>query len=97
MAQNPQQGKKKGFMDFLSSQKWIANLEKRFEKQLKVARDSFDKNLEKARKGLNITTKKDLSAINAKIKALEKRIEKLEGAKKARPSRSKISGYKQPS
>ncbi len=97
MAQNPQRDKKKGFMDFLGGQKWIASLEKRFEKQLKVARDSFDKNLEKARKGLNITTKKDLSAINAKIKALEKRIEKLEGVKKARPSRSKASGYKQPS
>jgi len=87
--------KKIWFIDLLTNQKWITSLEKRFEKQLKSARDTFDKNFEKAKKSLNITTKKDLNAIHLKIRVLEKRIEKLEGLIKAKPSRSRTSNDKE--
>ncbi|MBI2485692.1 MAG: hypothetical protein HYW01_01785 [Deltaproteobacteria bacterium] len=85
---------KKRLIDFLSNQKWIMNLEKRVEKQLKSARVSFDKNFEKAKKSLNITTKKDINSLQSKIKALEKRIEKLEGIKKPKSSKPKTSAGK---
>jgi polyhydroxyalkanoate synthesis regulator phasin len=87
--------KRKGLMDLLVSQEWIASLEKRFEKRLKSAKDTFDRNLEKAKKGLNITTRRDLNAIHSRIRALEKRLEKLEGLIKAAPSRPRTSNDKE--
>lgn len=67
----------------------------RFEKRLKSAKDTFDRNLEKAKKGLNITTRRDLNAIHSRIRALEKRLEKLEGLIKAAPSRPRTSNDKE--
>lgn len=85
---------KKRLIDFLSNRTWITGLEKEFERQLKSARVSFDKNFEKAKRSLNITTKKDISSLQSKIRALEKRIEKLEGVKKPRSSKATTSARK---
>lgn len=85
---------KKRLIDFLSNRKWITGLEKKFERQLKSARVSFDKNFEKAKKSLNIMTKKDISSLQSRIRALEKRIEKLEGVKKPKASKPTISAGK---
>lgn len=81
---------KKGIMDLLLSKKWVELVEKTVEKRLKLARSSFDKSLQKAIKSLNITTRKDLNNINRRIKALEKRMDRLEGVVKiATPKGSK--------
>jgi polyhydroxyalkanoate synthesis regulator phasin len=95
VAEKKQKEKKKGFINLLSSKKWIETVEKTVENRLKSARSSFDKKIQKAIKGLNITTKKDLNALNQKIKALEKRIEKLEGAAKITTPKSKTSETKE--
>ncbi len=94
MAQKDREEVKKRLIDFLSNRDWIRSLEKEVQKQLKSARDSFDKNFEKAKKSLNITTKKDINSLQSKIKTLEKRIEKLEGIKKAKSSKPKTSAAK---
>jgi polyhydroxyalkanoate synthesis regulator phasin len=73
----------RGFKELFGNPKWMERFEKTVDNQFKTLKGTFDKNLEKATRGLNITTKKDLILINSKIKALEKRIEKLEGTKKS--------------
>jgi polyhydroxyalkanoate synthesis regulator phasin len=78
----------RGFKELFGNPKWMEKFEKTVDTQFKTIKGTFDKNLEKATRGLNITTKKDLNLLNSKIRALEKRIEKLEGAKK-RPTASK--------
>jgi polyhydroxyalkanoate synthesis regulator phasin len=80
----------RGFKELFGNPKWIERFEKTFDTQFKTLKGTFDKNLEKATRSLNITTKKDLNLINSRIRALEKRIEKLEGAKK-RPAPRKRS------
>lgn len=81
----------RGFKELLVNPKWMERFEKTFDTQFKTLKGTFDKNLEKATRSLNITTKKDLNLINSKIRALEKRIEKLEGAKKKRTVSGKRS------
>jgi len=73
----------KGFKELFGNPKWMERFEKTIDSQFKTLKGTFDKNLEKATRGLNITTKKDLNLINSRIKALEKRIERLEGIKKS--------------
>lgn len=80
----------RGFKELFGNPKWMEKFEKTVDSQFKTLKSTIDKNLEKATRGLNITTKKDLNALNSKIRALEKRIEKLEGAKK-RPATRKRS------
>ncbi len=72
----------RGFKELFGNPKWMEKFEKTVDTQFKTLKGTIDKNLEKATRGLNITTKKDLNLLNSKIRALEKRIEKLEGAKK---------------
>lgn len=79
----------RGFKELFGNPKWMERFEKTFDTQFKTLKGTFDKNLEKATRGLNITTRKDLNLINSKIRALEKRIEKLEGAKKRPVSRKR--------
>lgn len=78
----------RGFKELFGNPKWMEKFEKTVDSQFKTLKGTFDKNLEKATRGLNITTKKDLNVLNSKIRALEKRIEKLERAKK-RPATRK--------
>jgi polyhydroxyalkanoate synthesis regulator phasin len=80
----------RGFKELFGNPKWMEKFEKTVDSQFKTLKSTFDKNLEKATRGLNITTKKDVNVLNSKIRALEKRIEKLEGAKK-RPATRKRS------
>jgi polyhydroxyalkanoate synthesis regulator phasin len=80
----------RGFKELFGNPKWMEKFEKTVDSRFKTLKSTFDKNLEKASRGLNITTKKDLNVLNSKIRALEKRIEKLEGAKK-RPAARKRS------
>ncbi len=85
---------KNRIIDFFRDREWIGKIEKNFERQIKSAKSSLDKNFEKARKSLNITTKKDINTLQSKIKALEKRIEKIEGANKVKPLKAKTSKVK---
>lgn len=80
----------RGFKELFGNPKWMEKFEKTVDSQFKTLKSTFDKNLEKASRGLNITTKKDLNLLNSRIRALEKRIEKLEGVKK-RPATTKRS------
>ena len=79
----------RGFKELFGNPKWMEKFEKTVDAQFKTLRGTFDKNLEKATRGLNITTKKDVNLLNSKIRALEKRIEKLEEAKKRRATRKR--------
>ena len=79
----------RSFKELFGNPKWMERFEKTVDAQFKTLRDTFDKNLGKATKGLNITTKKDLNMINSKIRALEKRIEKLEGSKRRVPTKKR--------
>ncbi len=79
----------KGLRELFRNPKWMERFETTVDTQFKTLKSTFDKNLEKATRGLNITTKKDLNLINSKIRALEKRIEKLEKAKKRPAARKK--------
>ena len=72
----------RGFRELFGHPKWMERFEKTIDSQFRSLKGTFDKNLGKATRGLNIITKKDLNLINSKIRALEKRIERLEGAKK---------------
>ncbi|MGQ0792600.1 MAG: phasin family protein [Deltaproteobacteria bacterium] len=80
---------KKAIGDLIGNRKWIESLETKIEAQIGSARSSLDKNIQKAIKGLNITTKKDLAALNQRLKAVEKRLDKLEEGRKARSRASK--------
>lgn len=79
----------KAFKDLIGNPKWIQTVEKSVDKQLKSMKDTFDKNFQKATESLSIITKKDLDFINAKIRSLEKRIDKLEQANRIGKPRTK--------
>ena len=85
----------RGFKELFGNPRWMEKFEHTVDSQFKTLKSTFDKNLEKATRGLNITTKKDVNLLNTKIRALEKRIEKLEGAKK-RPATRKGSKKLEP-
>jgi polyhydroxyalkanoate synthesis regulator phasin len=87
----------RGFKGLFGNPKWMERFEKTVDSQFKTLKGTFDKNLGKATRGLNITTKKDLNLINSKIKALEKRIEKLEGTKKRVATRKRSKKLEQQS
>jgi len=80
---------KNRIIDFFRDREWITKIEENFEKQIKAAKSSFEQNFEKARESFNITTKKDINALQSKIRTLEKRIEKLEGTSRAKSSKLK--------
>ena len=92
MARKEQRTKK--FKELLGNPKWMENIEKKFDSRLKVAKASIDKSLQKASKSFNIGTQKDLNLINSKLRALEKRVEKLEKASSAKTTKVKTAKSK---
>lgn len=68
----------KSLKDLFNNPKWFANFEKQFEKQVKTAYGSFDKNFKNAIGSFNLITSKDIQKLEKRVAALEKKIAKLE-------------------
>jgi BMFP domain-containing protein YqiC len=87
MAKKASKDKRIGVKDLFGGSGFIKGVEKQLDKQLKNVRSTLDKNFRKATQSLNITTKKDLNSINARLKSIESRLKKLEQAVKRTSSK----------